>query len=305
MKLLTSGGIIFIIGIFLLSCSVKPNEDARVIFIMGNAELIHKDGRNEAIDVKMKLVKGDIIKTKQGFVLVQIGDDILTRVQANTTVELTMLFEESGTRLDLSNGQIISHVRKLQKDKNYKIHTPTAIAAIRGTQYSISYYKERSVLAVREGIVQVDIPDMKKQTSVSEGNTLVINRGKTRNINMFESLEIEKISQIPFNQGKVLDTDEAYKSTAKIANEDEESLDKKIKDNGGPIPKTIEEMLQMYGYLNKVILYNNRYYVGIIKSRGNKIKILTLDGFETVPFKQIRNIKRLNNIVESQVREGI
>ncbi len=305
MKYLSISGVFSLICMIFISCSAKPNEEARVIFIAGNAELIHKEGKIEPVDAKMKLSKGDIIKTGKGFVLIQIGDDILTRVQPNTTVEIAKLFEESGTRLALSSGQIISHVRKLIKNNGYNIQTPTAIAAIRGTQYSISYYKTRSVLAVREGTVQLDTFENKKQYMVSAGNTMVISRSKSRNINVFESLEIEKISQIPYNTGEALDKDKAYKGVSKIAMEQEKNIDKTIADNDGPIPKTVEDMLKKYGYLNKLILYNNKYYIGIIKSRGKKIKILTLDGIETVPFKQVRNIKRLGNIIESQIKEGI
>lgn len=298
---LIMAGIISAIFAIIISCSFKSNEETRVIFVTGNAEIRHNQGNAEPMNIKMLLKKGDIIKTGSGFVLIQIGDNIMVRIQSNTTVEVAKLFDQAETRLSLSNGQLISAVKKLSKNSNFRIQTPTALASVRGTQYSISYYKSRSVLAVREGKVQIDTIENKKekQNIVSSGSTMVISKGKGRNINVFESLEIEKISEMPYNSSAALNNDDAYKTISQKAKEKEQKIDKTIADNGGPIPRTSEEMLKKYGYLNKVILYSNKYYVGIVKSRGATVKIMTLDGIETVPFKNIRNIKRTGYIIEN------
>jgi hypothetical protein len=293
-------GLIVIICTFFISCSVKPSTEARIIFFMGDAEITHIEGKTEPVVLKMLLKKGDKIKTKSGYILVQIGDNILTRIQPDTIVELSKLFEESETNLSLNNGQLISHVKKLGKDTSFKIKTPTAVASVRGTQYSVSYYKNRSVLAVKEGKVQVDTKekDVDKQIMVDTGNTLVINRGKSRSINEFEFLEIDKISQIPYGSKSELEREDVYKDIARTAEEQEQAINKNILAKGGPIPKTLDEMLKKFGYINKLSLYSNKYYTGVILSRGKDVKIMTLDGIESVPSRQVKNIKRTMSTVE-------
>ncbi|MBN2401069.1 MAG: FecR domain-containing protein [Spirochaetes bacterium] len=276
------------------SCSSKPGKDARVIFFMGSAEVTHRDGRTEPVSLKMLLRKEDRIITRQGHVLIQIGDDILTRIDSGTTVEIARLFDNSETMLSLQHGQLISRVKKLEKN-SYIIKTPTAVASVRGTAYSVSYYRNRSVLAVKEGRVHI-YAAVKKETNekmVEAGTTMVINKGQTRSINEFESLEIDRMSQIPYSSGKELEGEDVYKDIAKTAEEREQEITKEILARGGPIPRTLDEMLKKFGYLNRLTLYSNKYYTGIILSRGKKdVKIMTLDGIESVPARQVRNVKR-------------
>ncbi|MFH0977195.1 MAG: FecR family protein [Spirochaetota bacterium] len=290
----------FIIILFIFNgCAFKASEDARIIFIMEGGEITHSDGKKEPAALKMLVRKGDTIKTGSGFIMLQIGDDILTRIEPNSTVQMAKLFEGEETRLALDDGQIISRIKKLRRN-SFIIKTPTATASVRGTQYSVSYYKNRSVLAVKEGRVQIDIKEKsgEKQKMVEAGNTMVINKDQMRSINEFEALEIDKLSQIPYSTERELKGDDAYKDVARIAEEQEQMLYKEIVAKGGPIPKTHREMLKKFGYINRVNLYNNKYYTGIIISRGRDVLIMTLDGIESVPAKQIRNVKRARNVEE-------
>jgi hypothetical protein len=288
------------VSVINVSCSFKPNEEVKVIFLIGSADVTHIDGKTEPVSLKMLLQKDDIIKTKEGHILIQVGDEILTRIESNTTMQITKLFDGNETRLSLEQGQLISRVKKLGKN-SFIIKTPTAVASVRGTAYSVSYYKTRSILAVKEGTVQIDaiVKNQEKHNMVGAGNTMVINKGQIRNINEFESLEIEKMSQIPYSSGKDLEGEDAYKDIAKTVEEQEQAINKNILARGGPIPRTLDEMLNKFGYLNRLTLYSNKYYTGIILSRGKKeVKIMTLDGIESVPARQVRNVKRTRNTEE-------
>lgn len=292
--------IILLLSVINFFCSSKPNEETRVVFVNGTAELRHQDGTAQQLAVKMLLQKGDTVVTGNGFVLVQIGDDILVRIQPDTTINITSLFEQSKTAFFLSNGQVISRIRKLSKDFNYSIKTPTAVASARGTQYSVSYYPGRSVVAVREGKVGVDVAKRagEKQVMVTSGNSLVIDTGKGRSISVFENLEIEKMVELPYHSTSELARDDTFKIIGQAVAAREQDIDKKIADNGGPIPRTMEEMLKKYGFLNRVVLYSNKSYVGIVTSRRPETMIMTLDGIEVVPFNKIRKITRTTSIIK-------
>ena len=281
------------------SCS-KPSEDIRIVFFMGSAEVTHSDGKTEPVSLKMFIRKDDRINTKDGHVLLQIGDEVLTRIESGTTVEIAKLFDNNETQLALRQGQLISKVKKLEKN-SFTIKTPTAVASVRGTAYSVSYYENRSVVAVREGRVQVDstVNKQERQSMINAGNTLIVNKGLKRSINEFESLEIDKLSAIPYCSKGDLENDDTYKNLAGTAKMHEDDINKQILEKGGPIPKTLDDMLVKFGYLNRLTLYNNKSYTGIILSRGTiDVKLMTLDGIETVPAGQVKNIKRTRSTVE-------
>ena len=282
-----------------ISCS-KPSEDIRIVFFMGSAEVTHSDGITEPISLKMFIRKDDRINTKEGHVLLQIGDEVLTRIESGTTVEVAKLFDNNETQLALHQGQLISKVKKLEKN-SFTIKTPTAVASVRGTAYSVSYYENRSVVAVKEGRVQVDstVNKQERHNMINAGNTMVINKGLIRSINEFESLDIDKLSAIPYSSKGDLEDDASYKNIAGTAEKQEDDINKQILSKGGPIPKTLDEMLIKFGYLNRLTLYNNKSYTGIILSRGaNEVKLMTLDGIETVPARQVKNLKRTRSTVE-------
>jgi hypothetical protein len=298
---------IFIICISLslpiISCStplpdkpVTPVSQGVVMFINGKADITHIDGTTNELKQSDVLRKGDSLKTSlMSYVIIQFGNDIIMRIQEDTSIEIKRLLENAQTELSLKNGQIISHVRKLTKEDNFVIETPTAVAAVRGTQYSISYYPSRSVLAVKDGKVQLIMKNEKlkeKEHLVETAFTYIMSSQSSRSINEFETLEIDKLSQVPFATKDDLDNKKAFTAVEQISVKDDERISSEIKAKGGPLPKSREDIIKQKGFLNIVILYSNRTYTGEILSRGKEITIRTVDGIVTVPFKQVRNIKR-------------
>lgn len=300
-KILSNMFLFAILSIFAISCSSpfasKPLTQGVVIFVNGKADVTRADNTTSALKQADVLAKGDIIKTdKLSYVIIQFGDDILTRIQDNTTVEVVRLLENAQTELSLKNGQVVAHVKKISKDANFKIETPTAIAAVRGTSYSMSYYPSRSVLAVKDGKVQLVMKDEKlkeKEHLVETASTYVISSQYNRGINEFESLEIDKLANVPFATKDEIENKKAFASAEKISVQDDKRIADAIIAKGGPLPKSREEVIARNGFMSMVILYSNRTYTGEIISRGAEIRIRTVDGIVVVPFKQVRNIKRV------------
>ena len=282
------------IVITLSSCS-KKKVGATAIVIMTNGTVEKISSQKNIVPLRLKdaLVKGDIIKTgPESFVVIQIGDDILARIQPDSTVEVKSLFEQENTEIFLEKGQIISVVKKFSKENNYNIKTPTALAAVRGTEYSISFYKGRSVLAVKEGKVQLSSLESKeksKELMVETGNTVIISADMAkRPINDFESLEIDKMKNFASITGDDLQNDKVFEDLAKKAQDDDKRITEEILKRGGPIPATTEEMLKKFGRLNDVTLYSGKRYTGVILEHGEMKKIMTVEGIVSVPSKQIR-----------------
>ncbi len=285
---------ICMIIITMSSCS-KKKVGATAIVVMTNGTVEKISSQTNAVPLRLKdaLVKGDIIKTgPESFAVIQIGDDILARIQPDSSVEIKTLFDQENTEIFLEKGQIISVVKKISKENSYNIKTPTALAAVRGTQYSISFYKGRSVLAVKEGKVQLSAIDSKeknKELMVETGNTVIISADMAkRPINDFESLEIDKMKNFASITGDDLQNDKIFEDLAKKAQDDDKRITEEILKRGGPIPATTEEMLKKFGRLNDVTLYSGKRYTGVILEHGEMKKIMTVEGIVSVPSKQIR-----------------
>lgn len=282
---------------FLISCAPK-NEKAVVIFVSGSAEL-SRAGSSVSLKVKDELQTGDIIKTgPDSYAMIQIGGEIMARIQSDTSVELKKVLEQDGTELSLGNGQVVSRVKKLQKGSEYNIRTLTAVASVRGTSYSVSYYRDRSVLAVKEGKVELvteagGVTKDKRERMIETGSTIVIDqRLAVRPINEFESLEIEKLSAVPYGSGSDMKNDAALAVIGKKAEDEELRIQKEIIARGGPIPKTLEEMRKRFGRINEITLYNNKKYTGVILAYGVTVKMMTLDGIIVITSSQIKATKR-------------
>jgi LysM repeat protein len=86
---------------------------------------------------------GDEIFTDKGSVLVQFADKSVIRIDQNSHVIFNKLtsFGASGmtdTQMRLETGHISTHVTPLKQGSEYIIETPSAIAAVRGTQFRLT-----------------------------------------------------------------------------------------------------------------------------------------------------------------------
>lgn len=84
------------------------------------------------------------------------------KLTENTTLGIDKLtFEPTGvdtiidTQLDLKSGRVVGIVRKLSTTSKYEIKTPTGVAGIRGTEYSISATGQVYVLSGSVVVVSV------------------------------------------------------------------------------------------------------------------------------------------------------
>jgi hypothetical protein len=97
--------------------------------------------------VGQELLPGSTIRTANDSAVVLFMDQNgpLVQLTENTTLGIDKLtFEPTGvdtiieTQLDLKSGRIVGIVRKLSTTSRYEVKTPTGVAGIRGTEYSIS-----------------------------------------------------------------------------------------------------------------------------------------------------------------------
>ena len=130
--------VITLLTAFLISCTfTKPEEQQALIsFVIGN---VTKNGSTASIHDKV--YAGDIIKTSGlSSCDIQIGGSMI-RIKENSNLTVTQALITSNseqTELSLDSGKILCKPKKLLDNESFTIRTPTAVAAVRGTQFSVT-----------------------------------------------------------------------------------------------------------------------------------------------------------------------
>ncbi|PID44374.1 MAG: hypothetical protein CSB48_01975 [Proteobacteria bacterium] len=113
---------------------------------------------------KQHLRVGDTIKTVNGSVLIRFADQSVLRLDKNTKVVFNRLsqFGKSGmtdTGLRLEKGRVSTKVAPVKVNgSRYEISTPSAVAAVRGTEFRLHTNGRQTDLEVVEGTVNLSSP---------------------------------------------------------------------------------------------------------------------------------------------------
>ena len=124
----------------------------------------------------MKTGTGDRMKTeKDSFVEVMKEGQLAFWVKENSLLELEQKNEtERYMQVGLIYGKVICHVVSMEKER-FMIRTPTAVAVVRGTTFSVEYFPNKRVTEVEvlEGVVDVKTTDKKPEDiDITEGKKI-------------------------------------------------------------------------------------------------------------------------------------
>lgn len=180
--------------LFTLACGKeKPPEPgfAVVFFTKG-------DVKAETAGTKTIVSSGDrlnsgmsVITGKDGNADLLLPNESIVRVKPNSKLELTVeLWDPSvnKTKLKMFGGKIFVQVnQKLGKGEEFKIHTTTQVAGVRGTSFAVSDDSTKTEVAVIEGSVAVTAGN--EEQIVDSGNK---SEGNDSEIAVTELTEAEK-----------------------------------------------------------------------------------------------------------------
>lgn len=114
----------------------------------------------EPAQVEQVLNVGDRIRTKaDGWAEISLDNGNVVELQENSDLLIKKFVqnlekEEYENILDMNLGKLRAKVEKLKGDSVFEIHTPTAVAAARGTIIYLEAGSELSKILVEEGIVE-------------------------------------------------------------------------------------------------------------------------------------------------------
>lgn len=105
------------------------------------------------IDGQQKVESGSTIKTSdRGRALIESSSSHITRLDYSS--EITITEEEKRTQVRLAGGAVWSRLANLfDSGETYDVHTPNAIASVRGTSFGVWYHDNTTIVIVLEGMV--------------------------------------------------------------------------------------------------------------------------------------------------------
>jgi hypothetical protein len=171
------------LAFLMLSFHLSLFAEAIVSGIKGKATIV-RGGSPLTLSMGTPLKKGDILKTEAGGqVDVSLNGAAGVRFLEGSEVVLRDI-EPENTQLDLKIGNIIANLKKkLSDDQDFKVETPTAVLAVRGTQFWGQVATPSAVpvttFAVRKGEVEIFARQAQKSFKLSKGQALVIPYGET------------------------------------------------------------------------------------------------------------------------------
>jgi len=186
---------IFLCGALLVSIFISPltsfaKEQELVgsfTIIKGDVSVLRSEGENwENAEIDMPVFPGDKIKTEERSEAELILDDgSMLRLEQKTQIEIVSatVEERNGEEgkknfsVKLGLGKLLSNFKKLMNNQShYNVITSTAVAGVKGTEFSVECAEDKTEVVVFEGEVNVINPEgasvdlaQEQQTTVEKG----------------------------------------------------------------------------------------------------------------------------------------
>jgi len=137
--------------------------------VHGEVGRVH-DSREVSVHNGDLVGEGDLIRTAAGgSVDVMLPDGISVRIKENSEIRLTDLFRNRSNgreiKIQLEKGLLYAMIQKLHRDESFRVTTPTAIAGVRGTSFSVETDGSSTEVELYDGSVAVSVP---KETATEE-----------------------------------------------------------------------------------------------------------------------------------------
>jgi len=158
---------------------------AELVGVEGTVELTRVDGEApKACKVGDRLYVGDRLRTLAGAgAQVRFANGSLTAVGEKTIFTVRSLEEGTSMKvgLNLASGSLYSAIKKLGANEQFTVHTPSAVAGVRGTELGVQHEGRRSLITVHQGRVAVtamgqpaSMLDAGQAAEIEEGGAAIV-----------------------------------------------------------------------------------------------------------------------------------
>lgn len=190
---------ISILLFFIIGCNEEPKLKARINLIVGEVKIKSTDSKLRNASVGDLLLRNDqIITLEDSSVDLLLPGGSVLRLKENSDLLLADLSAQ--TNLHLKSGNLLMAVKKMQNNETMQITTPTTIAAVRGTSFSIS--NDSNTIAVLTGklLIQRDndsvVAEPMKQVKTDEKRLSTTTLSQNKIIELKEILSIHGVDSL-------------------------------------------------------------------------------------------------------------
>lgn len=202
---------------------IEKGEAIVVTLIVGDAQ-VKKMGSTQwrALAVEDALQMGDAVKTsRESYCEIQMVKRGIFRVESATEVYLAKLVNEDdkvNSRMKLDQGGLTLKPGKLKTGENFEVETSTAVAAVRGTKFSVNVDEGGNTrVAVDQGKVAVR-PNIKSIEKLTEQGVVEKDATAALQDQIVKSIEVTPGQQANLETKKVEALDQAIgKAIEKVA----------------------------------------------------------------------------------------
>jgi ferric-dicitrate binding protein FerR (iron transport regulator) len=156
---------------------------ARLVFVSGDVTVESKSGGRLG-KTGAALADGDAVSTAAGAAaVVELADGSRLKLRESSRLVLTLPAVRSPvTEILLSMGSVFAKVTKRRLGEEFRVRTPSAVAAVRGTEFFTAYGRDRGAardlwVCVNEGAVEVRTDSSKAPLRVPAGKGVLIKSG--------------------------------------------------------------------------------------------------------------------------------
>jgi len=141
-------------------------QAAEVVYVEGRVQK-QSSGASEwtSLDKGMQVSIGDSIRTARNSLVDIALDDAqknTIRIDEKTMVVLNSAGENTIDRLDLSRGKVFSNLESIKAGLSFEVTTPSAVAGVRGSSYSVYVERDEDEVAALKDTVFIQAYDADK-----------------------------------------------------------------------------------------------------------------------------------------------
>ncbi|MFA5362632.1 MAG: FecR family protein [Candidatus Omnitrophota bacterium] len=158
-------------------------QAAEVVFTEGSVQVQSADKVWKKAEAGTQVDIGDSIRTaRKSRADVALDDEKMNTLRISEQTMVVLNSTEPGmiNKIDLSNGKIYSNVENLKAGLAFEVSTPSAVAGVRGTGWSVESSKLKDEVATFKDTVKVKTFDANNnlltETDVPEGFKTIIER---------------------------------------------------------------------------------------------------------------------------------
>ncbi len=185
-----------------LSWLKRQPDPARVTSVTGSVQLISGvDGGKKNLTKGALVRVGDEVLSAAGAATITLADGSEVRLSPNSRLIFNRLtqYGKSGmvdTRLRLNRGEAHTRVKPvIEGGARFEIETPSAVAAVRGTAFSLQTGPEGTRLQVTEGVVDFGAPN--RTHRIPAGFSATVDSSSSRNMSIRRMPPAPEINPFP------------------------------------------------------------------------------------------------------------